>query len=79
MAFGQASFGSLVPTGEYSRLFEANKRRFEQKWGRPWRPYSRRKTRGYEAFKERTRRAVGELTPAGATVKSATGAESVKS
>ena len=27
--------------GEYGRLLEANKRRFEEKWGRPWQPYER--------------------------------------
>jgi GT2 family glycosyltransferase len=66
--FGQATFGSLVPTGEYARVLTANQRRFEEKWGRPWRPHSRRLKPPYEGLKERIRRAVGEAVPAGATV-----------
>jgi GT2 family glycosyltransferase len=34
--FGEAAFGSLVPTGEYARLFQANRERFETKWGVRW-------------------------------------------
>lgn len=33
--FGEASFGKLVPTGEYGELFRENQRRFTDKWGRP--------------------------------------------
>jgi GT2 family glycosyltransferase len=40
--FGQATFGGLVPTGEYGRLLAANGRRFAEKWGEPWQPYGRR-------------------------------------
>jgi GT2 family glycosyltransferase len=34
---GQATFGKLGDA-EYLAIWEANKRRFEQKWGRRWRP-----------------------------------------
>jgi len=34
--FGEASFGRLVPDGTWMSIFEANRRRFEQKWGRAW-------------------------------------------
>jgi GT2 family glycosyltransferase len=34
---GQASFGRLSDS-EYLRIWEANRRRFEEKWGVPWRP-----------------------------------------
>ncbi len=33
--WGWASFGKL-PQAEYDRLFEANRRRFEAKWGERW-------------------------------------------
>lgn len=34
--FGEASFGGLVPDGRWNSTFEANRRRFERKWGRAW-------------------------------------------
>jgi GT2 family glycosyltransferase/glycosyltransferase involved in cell wall biosynthesis/2-polyprenyl-3-methyl-5-hydroxy-6-metoxy-1,4-benzoquinol methylase len=37
--FGEASFNKLKQSGEYQRLFEANRRRFEEKWGVPWEPH----------------------------------------
>jgi GT2 family glycosyltransferase len=66
--FGEASFGNLVPTGEYERVLRANQQRFEAKWGRPWQPYARRHNGAYEDLKQRIRGIVGEVTPAGATV-----------
>ena len=33
--FGQGSFGKMDPA-TYGRLFESNKQRFEEKWGRRW-------------------------------------------
>jgi GT2 family glycosyltransferase len=66
--FGEASFGALVPTGEYDELLAENKRRFEQKWGEPWEPYERRDDFVYEALIDRVRETVQEVVPAGATV-----------
>ncbi len=66
--FGQASFGSLIPTGEYGRLLHGNKQRFEEKWGRPWQPYARRRSPTYENLMQRIRRAVCQATPPTATV-----------
>ncbi len=40
--WGQASFGKLPP-GRYDQLFEDNRRKFEQKWGRKWEPHRYRK------------------------------------
>ena len=33
--FGQGSFSKLSPEN-YNRIFEANRKRFEEKWNRPW-------------------------------------------
>jgi ABC-type multidrug transport system fused ATPase/permease subunit/GT2 family glycosyltransferase len=38
---GEATIGNLVPTGDYSRLFAANRAAFEQKWGAAWVPRQR--------------------------------------
>jgi GT2 family glycosyltransferase len=66
--FGEASFGHLVPSGEYSRLFEANRRKFEEKWGRPWRERARRHNDDYAGLVCRVRQAVLETIPADASV-----------
>jgi glycosyltransferase involved in cell wall biosynthesis len=39
--WGRASFGAL-PEGRYQEVFEENRRRFEQKWGEPWRGHRSR-------------------------------------
>ncbi len=66
--FGQASFGDLVPGGEYDALLRTNRRRFEEKWGRPWRPYGRRRSPDYRELVGRVRSLVPRLVPEGATV-----------
>jgi hypothetical protein len=66
--FGEASFGKLVPTGEYARVLEENKTRFEQKWGAPWQSYGRRRSERYEGLTRRIRRIVAENLPEGTTV-----------
>jgi len=40
--FGEASFGKLKISGEYMKLFEENRRRFEEKWGIQWEPHKHR-------------------------------------
>ena len=47
--FGQASLGKLAATGEYGPLFQANRQRWEEKWGRAWEPYPRRENPEYDA------------------------------
>ena len=66
--FGEASFGRLVPTGEYADLIGANRRRFEDKWGEAWRPYERRADQGYEDLRRGLRDAVEAACAPGATV-----------
>jgi GT2 family glycosyltransferase len=66
--FGETSFGRLVPTGEYGSVLAANRKRFEEKWGRPWEPYERRPSADYEQLTARIRELVTETVPVGATV-----------
>ena len=66
--FGGASFGELVPSGEYGRILRANKERFLQKWGVPWEPYSRRRNEGYERLSSRIAAIVATAVPPGASV-----------
>ncbi len=66
--FGEASLGSLVPTGEHASLFEDNRRRFEEKWGTQWRAHGRRQSDEYQETIERIRETVRGFVPAGAKV-----------
>ncbi|MGY1703972.1 glycosyltransferase family 2 protein [Geodermatophilus sp. SYSU D00697] len=66
--FGEASFGKLVPTGEYGELFRTNQQRFAEKWGRPWTPHGRRPDPEYAAMVEQVRAAVRAQVPPDATV-----------
>jgi len=66
--FGQATIGHLCADGEYDRVLEANRRRFEEKWGVPWKPHGRRITPEYEALRRQIRDVVARETPAGSTV-----------
>jgi GT2 family glycosyltransferase len=66
--FGQASFGGLFASGEYGRLLEANKERFEEKWGVPWQPYGRRLGERYTQMHQRMREIIEQVVPPGAPV-----------
>lgn len=66
--FGEAAFGSLVPTGEYGRLFAANRTRFERKWGVVWRQHGRRRSDAYSGLVDQIRATVRTSLPADARV-----------
>lgn len=38
--FGEATLGTLAPSGAYGELFHANRARFERRHGRPWTPHT---------------------------------------
>jgi GT2 family glycosyltransferase len=63
--FGEASLGNLVPDGQFNRLFEANRVRFERKWGVQWKPHGRRPEPAYESMIARVREAIERFVPAG--------------
>jgi GT2 family glycosyltransferase len=66
--FGQASFGELCLTGEYDRVFAANRGRFEAKWGVTWQPHGRRLSPEYRQLRQRLRDIVESHLPPRATV-----------
>jgi ATP-binding cassette, subfamily B, bacterial len=67
--FGEASLGELVPTGEHAELFEANKRRFEEKWSVQWSRYRELSASpGYEGMRARVCETVEREVPPGAKV-----------
>jgi GT2 family glycosyltransferase len=66
--FGQASIGHLAAQGEYGKLFHENRRRWEEKWSIPWRPYQSRPKPRYDELVERIREAASSHLPAGVTV-----------
>ncbi|MGH8542215.1 MAG: glycosyltransferase [Gammaproteobacteria bacterium] len=66
--FSEASFGKLAPTGEYARILEANRERFEEKWGVEWHAHERRYDMEYEELIERIRKVVLDRLPPKATV-----------
>ena len=66
--FGEASFGELFASGAYSQLLDANRNRFEEKWGIGWEPYERRGNDDYRTLTERIRRTVQTRLPEGAGV-----------
>jgi GT2 family glycosyltransferase len=66
--FGETSFGKLAASGEYARVLEANRARYEEKWQEPWRPYGRRQSERYLGLLERLGRQVGTVVPGDSTV-----------
>jgi hypothetical protein len=66
--FGEASFGKLVPTGEYIRLLRANRHRFEEKWGTHWEPHRHRPGERYRWLVRRIREVVPTALSPGITI-----------
>ena len=65
--FGEASLGRLVPDGTWKSIFEGNRQRFEQKWGRAWTGHAARDEPEYLDLVQRLR-AMVEMLPDGARV-----------
>lgn len=66
--FSQASFGALVPGGEYQRLLAANRERFQVKWGTSWSPAGIRPSEHYKEMIKNIRDVVRRMIPHGASV-----------
>ena len=66
--FGEASFGKLHPTGEFTSTLTANRRRFEEKWGTTWQQGMHRRSASYERLTERIRRVVADTVQPDATI-----------
>lgn len=66
--FGEATLGALVANGEYGRVFEANRHRFEMKWGRAWSAHHGRPDPAYDSTVDRIRAAIERVVPAGSVV-----------
>jgi GT2 family glycosyltransferase len=66
--FGEASLGKLVSSGGFDSALEANRKRFEEKWGVTWQPPRHRPGPGYRRLTDRIRRVVAENLPPDATI-----------
>ncbi len=66
--FGEASFGKLHPTGEFTSTLTANRSRFEEKWGITWQQGMHRQSAGYRRLAERIRQVVADTVPPEATI-----------
>jgi GT2 family glycosyltransferase len=66
--FGEGTFGALFASGQRGRLFERNRRRFEEKWNRKWEPSHRPASREYRELRARIREAVTTAVPEHATL-----------
>jgi len=66
--FGQAALGELCGDGQYDRILESNRRRFEAKWNVQWQPHPRRITAEYAHLRRAIQGVVADQLPPGQTV-----------
>jgi GT2 family glycosyltransferase len=66
--FGEATIGALFTSARYSQVFEANRRRFEEKWRLTWQSHERRLDSEYMAIRQRVHQAAQCLIPPGSVV-----------
>ena len=66
--FGEATFGHLVPTGDYGALFSANRALLERKWALSWQTHHRRVDPDYGDLVARIRTTVDAALPRDETV-----------
>ncbi len=66
--FGEAAFGSLVPSGAHAVTFRSNRQRLERKWQMSWQSHERRPADHYRALVGRVRTMLTRELPDAATV-----------
>jgi ABC-type multidrug transport system fused ATPase/permease subunit/GT2 family glycosyltransferase/ubiquinone/menaquinone biosynthesis C-methylase UbiE len=66
--FGQASLGKLVPSGEFGRLLQTNRKQFERKWYITWEPHQYQLNEQYVQLVNRIRAVVARSLLPDATV-----------
>jgi GT2 family glycosyltransferase len=66
--FGETSLGKLKASGQYSELFESNRRRYENKWGVAWDGATGPERPAYRDYTRRLRATLAATIPAGAVV-----------
>jgi GT2 family glycosyltransferase len=66
--FGQAAFGELCADGQYDRILESNRQRFEAKWSVQWQPHGRRITADYVHLRKTIQKVIAAQLPPGETV-----------
>ena len=66
--FGGASLGNLMPSQHYQGLLNANRGRFERKWGIEWRGHRRRPGPAYRVVIDGVQEVVRRVVPEGSRV-----------
>jgi hypothetical protein len=66
--FGETSLGKLKASGQYSELFETNRRRYEDKWGIAWERPTEPERSAYREYTRRLRATLMATIPADAVV-----------
>jgi GT2 family glycosyltransferase len=66
--FGGVSLGSQLTSGQFQELLNANRERFQRKWGIEWKPHQHRCGSGYRGSIAGIREVVGQVIPRGARV-----------